>query len=192
MSSRTHQTVRMVVDYGGLAVFAAGFLLTHDLIKATWWLVIGSAAALAVGFAVERRVAPMPLIAGGAALVFGALTLVFHNPAFIKAKPTVVNFLFAAGLLGGLAMRKNPLKMLLGESLTLPDSAWKSLSVRYALFFAAMAVLNLVVWKTMSDAAWVAFRFPGLLILAVLFSLTQVPFMMKNMKEAEAPPPPVD
>lgn len=192
MSSSTHKTVRAVVDYGGLAVFALGFILTHDLIKATWWLVIGSAAALAIGFAVERRVAPMPLIAGGAALIFGALTLVFHNPAFIKAKPTVVNLLFAAGLLGGLAMRKNPLKMLLGESLTLPDAAWRSLSVRYALFFAAMAILNLVVWKTMSDAAWVYFRFPGLLILALLFSLTQVPFMMKNMKEAEAPPPPVD
>jgi intracellular septation protein len=192
MSSSTHKTVRVIVDYGGLAVFALGFILTHDLIKATWWLVIGSAAALAVGFAVERRVAPMPLIAGGAALIFGALTLVFHNPAFIKAKPTVVNLLFAAGLLGGLAMRKNPLKMLLGESLTLPDAAWRSLSVRYALFFAAMAILNLVVWKTMSDAAWVYFRFPGLLILALLFSLTQVPFMMKNMKEAEAPPPPVD
>lgn len=192
MSSRMHQTIRMIVDYGGLAVFAAGFLLTHDLIKATWWLVIGSLAALAIGFAVERRVAPMPLISGGAALLFGALTLVFHNPAFIKAKPTVVNFLFAAGLLGGLALRKNPLKMLLGESLSLPDAAWKSLSVRYALFFTAMAILNLVVWQTMSDAAWVAFRFPGLLILAVLFSLTQVPFMMKNMKDAEAPPPPVD
>jgi intracellular septation protein len=192
MSSSTHKTVRAIVDYGGLAVFALGFILTHDLIKATWWLVIGSAAALAIGFAVERRVAPMPLIAGGAALIFGALTLVFHNPAFIKAKPTVVNLLFAAGLLGGLAMRKNPLKMLLGESLTLPDAAWRSLSVRYALFFAAMAILNLVVWKTMSDAAWVYFRFPGLLILALLFSLTQVPFMMKNMKEAEAPPPPVD
>lgn len=192
MSSSTHKTVRAIVDYGGLAVFALGFILTHDLIKATWWLVIGSAAALAIGFAVERRVAPMPLIAGGAALIFGALTLVFHNPAFIKAKPTVVNLLFAAGLLGGLAMRKNPLKMLLGESLTLPDAAWRSLSVRYALFFAAMAILNLVVWKTMSDAAWVYFRFPGLLVLALLFSLTQVPFMMKNMKEAEAPPPPVD
>lgn len=193
MSSRTHQTVRMVVDYGGLLVFAAGFLVTHDLVKATWWLVAGSAAALAIGFAVERRVAPMPLIAGGAALVFGALTLIFHNPAFIKAKPTVVNLLFSAALLGGMAIGKNPLKMLLGESLTLPDNAWRTLTVRYGLFFAVMAGLNLIVWKTMSDAAWVAFRFPGLLIMAVLFSLTQVPFMTKYMKEEpEAPPPPVD
>jgi len=192
-TSNTHKTIRAVVDYGGLAIFAVGFLVTHDLVKATWWLVAGSAVALAIGFAMEKRVAPMPLIAGGAALVFGALTLIFHNPAFIKAKPTVVNLLFAGALLGGVALRKNPLKMLLGESLTLPDNAWRTLTVRYGLFFAAMAVLNLFVWWKFSDTVWVFFRFPGLLILAVLFSLTQVPFMAKYMKdEAEAPPPPVD
>jgi len=193
MSTGTHKAIRAIVDYGGLAVFAVGFIITGDLIQATWWLVAGSAAALAIGFAAERRVAPMPLIAGGAALFFGALTLAFDDPAFIKAKPTVVNAVFAAVLLGGVAMRKNPLKALLGESLSLPDGAWTSLSVRYALFFIAMAALNLFVWLTMSDAAWVFFRFPGLLILALVFSVTQVPFMMKHMRgEPEAPPPPVD
>jgi len=191
-TSNTHKTIRAIVDYGGLAVFAAGYLITRDLVQATWWLVAGSAAALAIGFAVERRVAPMPLLAGGAALVFGALTLVFHNPAFIKAKPTVMNLLFAAALLGGTAIGRNPLKLLLGESLNLPDAAWRTLTVRYGLFFLALAVLNLIVWFKFSDAVWVFFRFPGLLILSVAFSLTQVPLMMKYMKDAEAPPPPVD
>jgi intracellular septation protein len=193
-TSNTHKAVRAVVDYGGLAVFAAGYLVTRDLVQATWWLVAGSAVSLFIGFAVERRVAPMPLLAGGAALLFGALTLIFHNPAFIKAKPTVMNLLFAGLLTGGLLIGKNPLKMLLGESLRLSDGAWRSLTIRYSAFFAAMAVLNLVVWKTQSDAVWVAFRFPGLMVLAILFSLTQVPFMMKHMREgeAEAPPPPTD
>jgi intracellular septation protein len=193
-TSNTHKAVRAIVDYGGLAVFAAGYLVTRDLVQATWWLVAGSAVSLIIGFAVERRVAPMPLLAGGAALLFGALTLIFHNPAFIKAKPTVMNLLFAVLLTGGLLIGKNPLKMLLGESLRLSDQAWRSLTIRYSAFFAAMAVLNLVVWKTQSDAVWVAFRFPGLMILAILFSLTQVPFMMKHMREgeAEAPPPPTD
>lgn len=191
----THKAVAATVDYGGLAVFAIGYLVSgRDLIAATWWLVAGSAVALAIGFAVERRVAPMPLLAGGAALLFGALTLIFHDVAFIKAKPSIVNTVFAVLLVGGVLLGKNPLKMLLGESLKLPDPAWRSLSFRYAAFFIAMAVLNLFVWKTQPDAVWVAFRFPGLLILAVLFSLTQVPFMMKHMKDedAEAPPPPTD
>lgn len=187
-----HKAVTAIVDYGGLAVFAVGFLITRDLIAATWWLVAGSAVALAVGFAVERRVAPMPLLAGGAALLFGALTLIFNDVAFIKAKPTIVNLIFAVLLVGGVLLGKNPLKMLLGESLKLPDDAWRNLSFRYAAFFVAMALLNLFVWKTQPDAVWVLFRFPGLLILALLFSIAQVPFMMRHMKgdgEPEAPPP---
>jgi intracellular septation protein len=192
MAASKHKAVTAIVDYGGLAVFAVGFLITRDLIAATWWLVAGSAVALAIGFAAERRVAPMPLLAGGAALLFGALTLIFNDVVFIKAKPTIVNLTFAVLLVGGVLLGKNPLKMLLGESLKLSDPAWRSLSFRYAAFFVAMALLNLFVWKTQPDAIWVAFRFPGLLILAVVFSITQVPFMMKHMKEAEAPPPPTD
>ena len=192
MATSKHKAVTAIVDYGGLAVFAVGYLITRDLIAATWWLVAGSAVALAIGFAAERRVAPMPLLAGGAALLFGALTLIFNDVAFIKAKPTIVNFVFAVLLVGGVMLGKNPLKMLLGESLKLSEPAWRSLSFRYAAFFVAMALLNLFVWKTQSDAVWVLFRFPGLLILAVVFSITQVPFMMKHMKEAEAPPPPTD
>jgi intracellular septation protein len=192
-TSAAHKTVRAVVDYGGLAVFAVGFLITRDLIAATWWLVAGSAVTLAIGFAVERRVAPMPLLAGGAALLFGALTLIFNDVAFIKAKPTIVNLTFAVLLLGGVFLGRNPLKVLLGESLRLPDAAWRTLTFRYSAFFVAMALLNLFVWRTQPDAVWVAFRFPGLLLLALAFSLTQIPFMMKHMKgEAEAPPPPVD
>lgn len=192
MTDSTRKIVRAVVDYGGLAAFLAGYLVTHDLQKATWWLVVGSAGGLALGFAVERRMAPMPLIAGGAALVFGALTLVFHDARFIKVKPTVMNTLFAVVLLGGVALRKNPLKMLLGEAIALSDHAWRSLAVRYALFFLFTAVLNEAVWRTQPDAVWVPFRFPGLLILSVVFSLTQVPFMMKHAHTGEPPPPPVE
>jgi intracellular septation protein len=192
MASRTHQTIRMVVDFGGLAAFAIGYVMTRDLIQATWWLVAGSAVSLAVGFAFERRVAPMPLMAGGAALLFGALTIAFNNPDFVKAKPSVVNVIFAVLLAGGMAMGKNPLKMLLGESLRLPDDVWRTLTFRYAAFFLAMAALNLAVWKTQPEAVWVFFRFPGLLILALLFSAAQAPLMMKHMKGDPDVPPPVD
>jgi len=103
LSPKTRSYIRAAVDYGGLAVFLIAYLIGRDLVQATWWLVVGSAAALVLGFAVERRVAPMPLIAGGAALLFGTLTLVFHDPRFIKVKPTIMNLLFGLVLLGGLA-----------------------------------------------------------------------------------------
>jgi intracellular septation protein len=191
-TTRRHRIIRAVVDYGGLALFALGYLATRDLIAATWWLVGGSAASLAIGFVMERRIAPMPLLAGGAALLFGALTLIFNDEAFVKAKPTVMNYLFATLILGGLAMRKNLLQALLGESLRLPDGVWRTLALRYSVFFIGLGTLNLFVWLRMSDGAWVLFRFPIMQVLAIGFSLTQLPLMMKHMREPEAPPPPVD
>jgi intracellular septation protein len=191
-TSRRHW-VRWFVDYSALVVFLAAFFLTgRDLTKASWALVVGSAVALVVGVVVERRVAPFPAIAGGAALVFGGLTLVFHDARFLKVKPTVMNGVFGVALLAGLAMGKNPLKLLLGEQFAMPDAVWRTLTIRYAVMFFALAALNEVVWRTQSDSTWVLFRFPGLSILMIVFTLTQLPLLMRYMKAEDLPPPPTE
>jgi intracellular septation protein len=212
INPKTHPYVRAVVDYGGLAAFLAAYFLKlrlvpggalgwslamgghvkPDLVAATWWLVGGSAVALLLGLVAERRIAPMPLIAGGFALVFGGLTLFFHDPRFIKFKPTATNLVFAAALFGGQMAGRNPLKWMLGEAIALPDEAWRTLTLRYAAFFLCMAGLNEVIWRTQPDATWVLFRMPGLWILAVLFSLTQTPLMMKYLHTHQPPPPPTE
>jgi intracellular septation protein len=191
MSDQGRRWVTWFVDYFALAAFLTGYFASHrNLQQATWALVAGSALALAVGFVVERRLAVFPAIAGGAALVFGGLTLFFHDPRFLKVKPTVMNLVFAAVMFGGLALRKHPLKLLLGEAFEMPDEAWRALTLRYGVFFAALALLNEFVWRTQSDSVWVLFRFPGLMVLTVIFSFTQAPFLMKYLKGAELPPPP--
>ncbi|MDP1616254.1 inner membrane-spanning protein YciB [Phenylobacterium sp.] len=191
LSPGAHKMVRFVVDYGGLLAFLAGFFLTgRDLIEATWWLVAGSAIALVIGLVFERRIAPIPAISGGAALFFGGLTLIFQDEMFVKIKPTIMNLIFGAGLLGGLALGKNPLKMMLGTALQLPDVAWRKLTLNYGLYFIAIAVLNEVVWRTQTNEVWVLFRMPGLMILGLVFSFSQVPLMMKHARTEEPPPPP--
>jgi intracellular septation protein len=191
MSQQTRDWIRYFVDYFALLVFLVAFFATgRNLPQATWWLVGGSGVAILVGIAVERRLAPFPLIAGGAALVFGGLSLLFHDPRLLKIKPTVMNLVFAAVLLGGLAMRKHPLKLLLGDAFEMPESAWRTLTLRYGLFFIALAVLNEIVWRTQTDSFWVLFRFPGLAILTVLFSLSQAPLLARHLKADEMPPPP--
>ncbi len=185
LSPKTRSQVRAAVDYGGLAVFLIAYVISRDLVQATWWLVAGSAAALVLGFAIERRVAPMPLIAGGAALLFGSLTLVFQDPRFIKIKPTIMNLLFGLVLLGGLALKRNPLRLLMGEALHMSEAVWKVFTLRYGIFFLCVAVLNEFVWRTQPDGIWVVFRFPGLILLTLAFSLSQTPLIMRGMREVE-------
>jgi intracellular septation protein len=184
-TKKPNLAIRAAVDYAGPLAFLVGYFVTHDFLKATWALVAASAAALVAGFALERRVAPMPLITGGAALVFGLLTLVFHNPAFVKIKPTAINLGLGAALLVGLKLGKNPLKFLMGDALHLSEAGWRKLTLRYGVFFLCVAVLNELVWRTQPDAVWVVFRMPGLPLLALIFSATQVPGMLKDAKAME-------
>jgi len=191
-SSRRHW-VRWFVDYSALAVFLVAFFATgRNLVQASWWLVGGSAVALLVGLAVERRIAPFPAIAGGAALLFGGLTLIFDDPRFLKVKPTVMNGLFGLALLAGLALRKNPLKLVLGDAFVMPEAIWRRLTLRYIGMFFALAAINEVVWRTQPDTVWVVFRFPGLMILTFLFTLTQIPLLMRYVKTEDMPPPPTE
>jgi intracellular septation protein len=193
MTEPSRKWVRYFVDYSALVVFLAAFFLTgRDMTKATWALVAGSAVALAVGLAVERRLAVFPLIAGGAALVFGGLSLFFHDTRLLKIKPTVMNTIFGLVLLVGLVLRKHPLKLLLGDAFTMPEAAWRRLTISYALFFLGLAALNEAVWRTQTDSVWVLFRFPGMMIITLAFTLTQLPFLMRYVKAEDLPPPPTE
>ena len=178
--------LRMAIDYAGPAAFMIGFFITRSILMGTWALVAVSAAALLVGFVLERRVAPSPLIWGLAALVFGLATLVFHDPRIIKMKTTVIDVALGVAMLTGWAMGKSPIKLLMGEALPMTEVGWRRLTLRFGLFFLTMGVANEVVWRTQPDAVWVMFRFPGLLILALAFSATQIPAMMKDSRAAEA------
>ncbi|WP_346427335.1 septation protein IspZ [Caulobacter sp. 17J65-9] len=193
MDAKKAQWVRAAVDYGAPIAFALTFYPTKDFMLATEVLVVASVLALAVGFLVEKRVALLPLFAGVIAIVFGAAALIFHNESFVKIKLTVINAALAAVMLGGLVLRKNPMKVLFGESLRLAEDAWRVLMLRYGLYFLTVAVVNEAVWRTQTDSTWVTFRMI-LLPLAIVFSLTQVPFMMKHMQkdgdENATPEPP--
>jgi len=177
--------VRLGVDFGAPGAFLIAYFITHDLLAATGALVAGSAVALLLGFLLERRLAPLPLVAGLAAIIFGGLTLIFHDEFWVKFKPTALNLCFSVFLLGGVAMRRSPLKAVLGEVVRLPDPLWRTLAIRYGVYFALVAALNEFVWRTQPEATWVLFRMPGLQLLSLAFSATQFPLMMRGAKAME-------
>jgi intracellular septation protein len=178
--------VRMAVDYAGLAGLAIGYVVTHNLIQATFAFVVVSLLAVVVGFVLERKVAPLPLLFAIAALVFGVATLVFHDKTIIKMKTTVLDGALGLGLVVGYLVGKSPVKLLLGSSLTLSETAWRGLTLRYGVFFLVLAIANEVIWRTQSDAVWVLFRMPGMLIVSLIFSATQLPGLLKDASAVEA------
>lgn len=187
--------VHWFVDYAGLGVFLLTLVLTKSAITASWAIVGGSLLALAVGLIWERRIAPMPLVTAVLGVIFGGLTLVFHDERFIKVKPTILYTAFGLFLVTGALRGKNPLKILMGDAFHLPDPVVRTLTLRYALFFFALAIANEAVWRTQSTVTWGFFKFPGVPALIFLFALTQAPLMMKHMPdeaEKDGAKPPID
>lgn len=203
--------LRQAVDFGALLAFGLAFLfhrlngLSGDqaLVEATWWLVGGAAVAVAVGLWVEKRLAWMPLIVGGFALVFGLLTVLTGDGLWVKLKVTVLNLSLSVALLGGLWLGKQPLKALLGTLIPITDRAWRILTLRYGLYFLGVAIVNELVrseavvtavsaWlnRPVADPAdvWVSFR--GVLWMASsVFGVANLPLIARNLvseKPAEA------
>jgi intracellular septation protein len=176
--------LRAAVDFGALIAFGVVYFATHDLLKATWAIVAGSAVALVVGLTVEKRLAPLPLIIGVFALVFGGLTLVTHDTRYLKMEGSFLYIALGLGLLIGGRMGLNPLKELLGSALHMPLPAWRTLAFRYALFFLALGVANEAVRRFGSDdlfAKWKVAKF----VISLAFSFAQAPFVMKHATETE-------
>ena len=186
MSESTRRYVRYFVDYAGLVAFLIALVVTKSAVTASWAIVAGSILALLVGLVMERRLAPMPLVTAVLGLIFGGLTLFFHDERFIKVKPTILYGAFGLFLITGALRGKNPLKVLMGDAFHLPDPVVRTLTLRYALFFFALAVANEAVWRTQSTVFWGFFKFPGVPILIFLFAMTQAPLMMKHMPDEEA------
>src|SRR5262249_54959693 len=186
---RLHPALKLGLDVGPLVLFF--------IANARWGIFAGTAVfmvavltALAVSYALTRRLPVMALVSAVIVLVFGGFTLVLHDETFIKVKPTIIYALFGSTLLAGLIFKKPLLEMVFDSVFNLTEEGWRKLTLRWALFFFAMAVLNEVVWRNVSTDLWVSFKLFGALPLTFLFAAAQYPLMMKyeasaNGAEAE-------
>ncbi|HXY90030.1 MAG TPA: septation protein A [Xanthobacteraceae bacterium] len=170
--------VKLALDFGPLVLFfvANGY---RGIFFATAAFMAAIVAALAVQYVLVRRVAVVPLVTAAIVLVFGGLTLWLQNETFIKVKPTIIYSMFAAILLVGLLTGRPLLAFVLDGAFHLTDEGWKKLTWRWGLFFAALAVLNEIVWRTVSTDHWVAFKTFGFIPLTLIFALAQTPIFLR-------------
>jgi intracellular septation protein len=147
-------------------------------------------AALAVHYALMRRLPIMPLVSGVVVIVFGGLTLALQDKTFIMMKPTIVNTLFGVVLLGGLAFGKSLLSVVLDSMFALTEDGWRKLTFRWGMFFLFLAVINEVVWRTQTEDFWVSFKVFGIMPLTIAFALAQTPLLLRyERKEPDSSSP---
>jgi intracellular septation protein len=146
---------------------------------ATAVFMVAIVIALAVSYALTRRLPVMAMVSAVVVVVFGGLTLVLQNETFIKLKPTIIYLLFTGVLFGGMIFRKPLLAMVFDQVFHLTEEGWRKLTVRWALFFLALAVLNEIVWRTQSTDTWVTFKVFGVMPLTFIFAAFQYPLLMK-------------
>jgi len=160
---------------------AAAVLIVSRAIVATAAFMIATVIALIVSKLKLGSISPMLWISGGLVLVFGGLTIYFHDPKFIQMKPTFVYATFAAILFFGLITDRPLLEQLLGTAYPgLSADGWKKVTLNWAFFFVGMALLNELVARTMSFDFWTAFKLWGVIPLTFLFALANVPMMMRH------------
>jgi intracellular septation protein len=150
---------------------------------ATGLFMIATAIALSVSWLLVRSLPIMPLVSGVVVFIFGALTLYLQDDVFIKMKPTIVNTLFGVVLLGGLWFGKSLLGYVFDSAFKLDAEGWRKLTFRWGLFFLFLALANEIVWRNFSTDAWVAFKVWGIMPITLIFTMSQMPLIMRHSME---------
>jgi intracellular septation protein len=177
--------LKLALDLGPLGVFF--FANSHyGIFIATATFMVAVIAALVVSYVLTRHFPIMAMVTAVIVIVFGGLTLILHDATFIKVKPTIIYAMFGVVLLGGLYFNKPLLGVVFDSLFHLTDEGWRKLTLRWAIFFLALAVLNEIVWRNVSTDIWVDFKVFGVMPLTFLFGALQVPLLKKFAAEPAA------
>ena len=189
---KPHGGLSFALDFGPLLAFFVAYKFT-GIIVGTAVFMAAIVVALVVSVAVLKRVSPMTWISAVLVVGFGGLTIYLNDPRFIQLKPTIIYTGFALLLFGGLAARKPLLRYVFGPIFEgLNEAGWLKLSRNWAIFFAAMAVVNEGLRAWLSFDAWLTVKVWGVTILSMAFALANIPMLLRHgfsVAEVKEEPP---
>ena len=178
------QIRKLLLDMGPLFLFFAAFQYA-GIFAATGMFMVAAVLSVAIGWHLEKKLSPIPLVTAILVVIFGGLTLYLHNDTFIKVKLTVLYVIFGTTLLVGLRFNRIFIKYVFAEAFDLTEKGWRGLTWRWGIFFLSLAALNEAVWRNTSTATWVSFKVWGIMSLIFLFALAQTPFLLKHHTDPE-------
>ena len=174
--------LKFIADFGPLLIFFTIYYKSgNNLSLAIPPLIIATIVAVVVVYFIEKKIPYVPLIGGIIISLFGGLTLYFNNPVFLYMKPTIINIIFASGLIiGKIFFNKNFLKFFFKTAFQLDEMGWNKLNFRWAYFFIFLAFLNEIVWRTQPETTWVNFKVWGMLPITFIFTALQLPLINRH------------
>ncbi|WP_151447016.1 septation protein A [Lacisediminimonas profundi] len=168
----------------GLVAGGSVSLAQAPILLATSIAILATLFQIGIQLSRRKKVDTMLWVSLAIITVFGGATIYFNNESFIKWKPTVLYWCFAAALLvARFAMQRNLIRSMMGKQMTLPEPLWDKLNLAWVMFFLAMGVVNLFVAFNFTTATWVSFKLFGFMGLMIAFVIAQTMVLSKHMKD---------
>ena len=176
--------MKLLFDFFPIFIFFIVYKL-YDIFVATAALMISAAVQVGWSWFRHRRVDTLYWVTLGLTMALGGATLLLQDETFIKWKPTVVNWLFAAAFLISQYVGAKPiLQRMMANNISLPDPIWTRLNWSWILFFTVMGATNLYVAFSghFSDDAWVNFKLFGMMGMTIVFVIGQAFYLSRHIK----------
>ena len=181
----------MLIDFIPVLLFFASFKI-YGIYVATTVGIVATALQVIITRLLRKRFDKQQLVTLVVFVVFGGMTLYFHNPIFVKWKPTIVFWVFGLAFLGSQFIGEKPIARRMLESLLegqnatiIPTKVWSRLNYAWSIFFITLGTVNLFVAYYFDTDVWVNFKVYGILGLLLLFSFVQAICLTRFFTEAK-------
>lgn len=186
MSRSSYQNISTALEFAPILLYFVVYVTadrfvpanTQPIFVATAVFIIVTLVAVFASLLIVGKLPVMPLVSAIPLTVLGVIGILLKDDTFIKIRPTVVNLLFAAILLGGLAFRRALLRYIFSTLIDVTDEGWRKLTVRWGVFCLVMGIANELVWRLLPEGIWVIYDAWISTALTFIFTIAQYPLIL--------------